>query len=798
MTDPTLHEQATRIFGEALERSDDTRAAFLNRRCGANGALRAYVDRLLTYDVEEPLAPAAAREVSRALSDEIPTSVGGYEIVERIGAGGMGVVYRARQASPARDVALKLLNDGALGRSGTERFVRESELLARLNHPGIARVIDAGVTTEVGATRRPFFVMELIHGETLDAYLHAHPTDTTGRIDLLLQICDAVEHAHQRGIIHRDLKPANVLVNEQGRAILVDFGIAKLSDRETGLTIAEDAGGGGRSLLGTIAYMSPEQLAGNIGEIDTRSDVYGLGVVAYEMLCGRLPYDIHGMSWSQAIASLERDEPRPLRARDRSLAADLEMIVMKAIRKAPAERYPSVSALADDLRRWREGRPVEARGAGTLYVVSKFARRHHVATICIAVALFAVIVALTLTSAALVRARRARAAALTEAERARAMSKFLEATVFGADPELGGASMTFLDAIAYTSSRIPNDLAAHPSLQADAHAMIGFVLRRHGRYSDAEPHLRRAYRLRSDALGEDHPSTGESMKALGELAFEYGGRADEAVSWLRRAADISRRSPGDPQRDCWTACSLGWALLDASRIDEAQEAFNASMAGVENAYDQLGKAYAGRPLRGLAACALHRGELDKALRMIDDAIVRQSTLSGMGQAFPLARAHLTRAGILIELGQAREAIAALDSGEALLGEIVEMAHPIRGEFSIERARLALASGMPAEARRHAEQSAALFEGSLAAHHWRRFEADALIALADSMHAPENLAVGAFDRANERLQTALGGQHPRTIWLYRTAADSYERHGHAERARFMRDVLKKRLETAGSN
>ncbi|HPF41367.1 MAG TPA: serine/threonine-protein kinase [Phycisphaerae bacterium] len=791
MTDTALHERATSIFGEAIRLSDADRRDFLDRECAGNTPLRTYVDRLLAHDSDAPLAPEAAREVRRALRDALPRHIDGYEIIDVIGGGGMGIVYRARQESPSREVAIKILHHGVTTSAALERFVRESELLARLAHPNVARVFHAGVSRDGGEPAgRPYFVMELIDGVTLDNYLASRSLPAPDRVRLLLQICAAVEHAHQRGVIHRDIKPSNVLIDGQDRAVLVDFGIAKCADTDIHLTIAAD---GASSLLGTLAYMSPEQLSGDTDAVDTRSDVYSLGALAYEALCGRLPYDIEGRPISRVIAAIERDDPIPLRRRNPALAEDLDRIVSKAMRKKPDERYPSVSALSDDLARWLDGMPVEARGRSALYVASKFARRHQVATLSAIAATAAIAVALVLTSTALVRAERSRKRAEAESERAKAMSKFLEATVFGADPEIGGASMTFLDAIAYTSNRIPGDLAAHPELQADAHALVGFVLRRHGRYADAESHLRQAYRLRTEALGDNHPLTAESMKALGDLSYEYAGRPDEATQWIDRAMAILAHGDNDPKRACWLWYSLAFAQLDANRIADARRNFQEAIRRIESSYENLGVAYAGRAMAGLALCELYEGGGEAALRIVNDAIGRQAEMKGLGQEYPLARMRLIRSAILMQLGRFDEASAALKQCETSLGAVLESGHPIFGEILAERSRIALASGDDPGARREALDAISLFEGSLSPTHWRRLEMEAVAALVNALGTTTNLNTGPFDLATERLQTALGGSHPRVIWFYRAAANAYERAGFHEKADFMRHLVDMRLQ-----
>jgi tetratricopeptide (TPR) repeat protein len=427
-----------------------------------------------------------------------------------------------------------------------------------------------------------------------------------------------------------------------------------------------------------------------------------------------------------------------------------------------------------------------------LYVASKFARRHRVATASVLVSVVAVIAALVLTSFAYVRGERLRRLAEEEARRAQAMSKFLEATVFGADPEIGGASLSFLDAISYTSQRIPTDLAEYPRLQADAHELVGFVLRRHGRYLDAESHLRQAYRLRVNELGEDHLATADAMKALGDLFNEYAGRPEEAVSWLERATEVTTRSTDDRTRTCWAHLSLGWGLLHADRAEEARARFDKARAEFVTGFPGVGEAYSGRAIRGLAACALHRGDPEKALTLIDESIERQASLVEMGQEFPLAGAHLTRAEVLNELARYGDAALALDRAEKAITGLLKPGHPLFGRIAIERSRAAFGSGDLDRARVLAQQGEDIFKGSLAPGHWRIHESQAIQRLIESITRKDGPGLDPFTMACDRFQTAIGGTHHRWIWLFRTGAWAYEQRGQTDKAAFMRTIVERRV------
>jgi WD40 repeat protein len=316
----------------------------------------------LNSPLERSLQPALA-------SVALPSRIGHYRIVRLLGEGGMGIVYEAEQDNPRRPVALKMIRASVVSRVLLKHFRHEAQILGRLHHPGIAQIYEGGMTDD----GQPFFALELIRGLPLDEYVRRHGLQPAARLELLARVCDAAQHAHEQGVIHRDLKPANILVDETGQPKILDFGVARAlgADLRTGTDRTRTG-----QLVGTLGYMSPEQVAANPAAVDRRSDVYTLGVILFELLAGRLPYSLEQLPLPEATRVIREQEPSRLGSVDTRYRGDLETIVAKALEKDQARRYPSAVELAADIRRHLRNEPIRARPSSALYQLAKFARRH--------------------------------------------------------------------------------------------------------------------------------------------------------------------------------------------------------------------------------------------------------------------------------------------------------------------------------------------------------------------------------------------------------------------------------------
>jgi tetratricopeptide (TPR) repeat protein/predicted Ser/Thr protein kinase len=613
-----------------------------------------------------------------------PERVGPFRILGELGRGGMGVVYLAEQDRPRRRVALKVLRPGPAGRSLRRRFEHEANLLAQLRHPGIAQVYEAGV-----AESGPYFAMELVEGERLDHWVKQGPDQRT-RLRLLADVCDAVHHAHLHGVIHRDLKPGNVLVQispDGGgapRVKVLDFGVARAvdSDLQT-MTAVTEVG----QLLGTVPFMSPEQVAGDPSSLDARSDVYSLGVLGYWLLTGRLPYDLKDRSVPEIARIIRDDDPATLSSVDTRLRGDVDTIIAKALAKERERRYASASELAADIRRHLDDRPIEARPPGTVYQLRKFARRNRVLVGATAVLLVVLAAAAAGGSWLALRATRAERAAReqvvraeTEAAKQEAVNEFLQGMLSSVDPwKDGDRATTVLDVL----DRAAEDLDAgklepEPEVAAAVRASLGNSYWSMARYAEAEAQFRATLAVLKDGLPVGAERYVRTLSDLGLLMAETS-RFAEAESTFRRQVDVSRELLGDGHEATIASLStLSGVVADRGRYAEAEslivEALERS-AGLTGE----GRAVHAANLHTLAALRHFRGDHRGAEQGFEESLALYREVSGPDHPSVLAG--------LDALGTVREGRGDVEGALATRREALSLTRTI---FGADHPRVAVA------------------------------------------------------------------------------------------------------------
>jgi tetratricopeptide (TPR) repeat protein len=478
----------------------------------------------------------------------------------------MGVVYEAEQDIPQRKVAVKVLRPGAPSRSRFARFRYEAELLARVQHPNIAQVFAAGAEESEGSSQ-PWIAMELVRGVPLDEHALARKLSLSQRLELLALVADAVHHAHQRGIIHRDLKSANVLVDAAGEPKVLDFGVAHAEGAELRESLRTTPG----LIVGTLATMSPEQ-AMAAADLDARTDVYSLGVIAYELLAGRSPLELANLPLPIALQRVLSEEPPRLGTLDRRLSGDMEVVVAKALEKDRERRYASAAAFAADLRRIRAGEPVEARTPSTIYLLSKLVRRHRGLAVGIGLALLAAFGGLTAFALQASATARAESRAVGEARTVAAIDGYLIRDLLAApDPRVRGRDVRVLDVLQSASNRAGEVFAEAPELLARVRATLGKSFLALDELELAEENLRASLAWLRVERGERDELTLETEGTLIELLTAKED-AEEVLPLARDSLSRQRAVLGvDDPTTLTTATNMATVLFRRGELEESEE-----------------------------------------------------------------------------------------------------------------------------------------------------------------------------------------------------------------------------------
>jgi eukaryotic-like serine/threonine-protein kinase len=608
------------LFLSACDLQPAERAKFLILECKGDASMFTEVESLLAFDrpdsatFQKPVLGSdfdlSQIATSAEPAKELPAFIGNYKILSMVGFGSMGVVYRAEQVDPNRHVALKVVQRGMTSEDSLKRFKREAEFLGRLKHPGIAQIYEAN-SFDNGAGLHPFFAMELVDGVPLNDYVKEHSLSTVERLRLIREICQAIHYAHQRGVIHRDIKPANILVDASGNPKILDFGVAcstNMASQNASLAAS------GQEIAGTLPYMSQEQLSGRADELDHRADVYSIGVLAYEILAGQLPFDTHERSFAEAARIISEDDATKLGVLNRSYKGDLETIVGKAIEKEPNRRYESAADFSADIQRYLKHEPIEARPPTRLYTFSRFTRRHRglvAGLITTFVALLAGVIGTSkglaeakdqtgLANVAAIKAQKeSRLARLAEtaARESAAEAKASELLAIQAskvaeqrteisnrvlmfminmfdleEPSTArGKKITVREVLDKAAKEIEFELSSDPEVRAELLAAIGIVLTSLAQYDHAIHLLELALSIRSQDSTADHEGTLRVTAALG-LAHLGLGEAEKAEGYLRQVYQQRLSLLGGSHLETLESQSdLGVALIELGLFPEAME-----------------------------------------------------------------------------------------------------------------------------------------------------------------------------------------------------------------------------------
>jgi serine/threonine protein kinase/tetratricopeptide (TPR) repeat protein len=647
---------------------------------------------------DQPGTPRSSSDVDTRTLDPAsqPTlTIGAYRLLQCVGEGGMGQVWRAEQLAPVRrQVALKVLKAGMDTEHVMARFEAERQALAVMNHPAIAKVLDAGATPE----GRPYFVLEYVPGEAITSYCNRHQLSTRKRLDLLLKVCEGVEHAHQKGVIHRDLKPSNILVTLlDGQPVpkIIDFGVAKaiaqpLVDRPLYTEVG--------SLIGTPEYMSPEQAEGL--DIDTRTDVYALGVVLYELLTGILPFDSKALRQqgldairrtirevepprpstrvSQSAAATTTDNPRPSTAiLARELRGDLDWITMRALEKDRSRRYGSAADLAADVRRHVNHQPVSAGPPSTSYRALKFVRRHRVG-VTVAATLVALLAAFAVTVA--IQARRIsieRDRANREADIATAVSDFLQGDLLAqasANQQAGpntkpDPDLTVRTALDRAAARIEGKFEGEPLVEAAIRQTMATTYRDLGLYPQGQRQADQAFTLRKQVLGDEHPDTLRTATEL-VLLHRRQGHYPEAEALATSVLEIQRRVRGEEHADTGNAMSSLHGLYQDQQKYALAEPLATGALEISRRTNGEESPETLTRMNNLALLYQSMGKLEEAEPLLSSALAIRRRVSGAEHPETLTLMN-NLASQLYRRGRYADA-------ERLFGELIEIRRRVLG------------------------------------------------------------------------------------------------------------------------
>ena len=750
-----------------------------------------------------------------------PRQLGPYRLIRVLGEGGMGQVFLAEQSHPVkRQVALKILRFTIASKHLEARFKAERQAMGRLDHPNIGKLLEAG-TTDEGV---PFFAMELIDGEPITTYCDDNFLSLEERLRIFVPVCRGAAHAHNRLVLHRDLKPSNVMVAEiDGQAFpkIIDFGIAKgLGESLTSGAFATQDG-----LLGTPAYMSPEAI-GLGGEVDTRSDVFSLGVLLYELLAGELPWDQSGNSPAAVIKQrMEHDPQRPstqltdtepatrqevavrrgLEPAElpRRLRGDLDWIVMKAIAREPDERYPSAAELGDEIERYLRNEPVSARPPTATYLLRKLVHRHRAGFAGAAIALAAVVLGIVGTSVGLVRARQAEQRAVAEAAAARqAQSEVKQVADFLVDlfaindpGETLGNTVTARELLDRGAVEIRDRLAEQPLTRARLMDTMAVAYRQLGLPKPAVPLIEEALDARQSDLGPEHPDTVQSRVELGRL-YWLAGRYEEAQSTLEEALAQRERALGREHPDVAEVLDhLGSVYNVQASWEPAREALTRALSIRESAFG-AGSLEAAASLDDLGVLLLDQGEYGDAIVYLQRALDIRERL--LGSHHPEVATTCNGLGIALDREDQPEAAQEMHQRALAIREKVFGADsPDVAQSLTNLASTYVTQGLLEKAEPALLRALDIWERQLGPDHRRL--AVALFNLGDVRRLRGDLdgAEAALRRTLAIFEASLGTEHPNTaLAAFSLAKVLRDRGGHVEADNLFRRTLEVRTSIYG--
>lgn len=664
MDERETYEDVKRLVARALELREAERRAFVLRETQEDPTVR---ERALALLAQDQVAGDSLQ--SPLLLDGM--NFAGYRLVRLAGGGGSSLVFEAEQLQPRRRVALKVLivEEESVRISQWLRFQEEGQVLASLDHPGIARVIESGRATELGSPAFFLAVEWIEKARTLTDYAREARLDLPARVSLITKALEAVAHCHEHGVVHRDLKPGNLLVDDQGRPRLIDFGIALNSAEGNGKLLRTQQG----DFLGTLAYASPEQCAGDSSRVGPAADVYALGVLLYELLCDELPYELEGRTITEALQIISATPPTPPSSRAHSIPRELEAVLLKALAKEPRSRYADAAEFLADLRRFQAAKPVLARAPSLAADLRLFWRRQHRASI--AVLSITALAALLVTNQLLALSRE-RELERQAKQQAQASTEFVISLLSLANPrESRPDELTVQSLLEAAGERLEQSPLEDTGAAIELHVTLANSFRELALFEESTRHFELALDLAKDRESLSVIHRAGLLNSFGHALTE-GERYDRAVEVLEEAVKIEETSPDAPQ---WlkaiTSSQLARALLEGGDVDRAAEHALFALDTYRAEFGQRHRSVA-RALNVLAEVALRRGELDLAAKRAAEALELDQENHGPASLL-VARSAFACARIARAAGDAKTADSRARQACAIYGDVLSADHPKR-------------------------------------------------------------------------------------------------------------------------
>lgn len=754
--------KAMELFSACVDLTADEQENFLDNNCGGDASLRARVQSMIDHDRKDDTDKTEPSSGFRSLIDsaiyqttvpaQIPESIGGYRVIREIGRGGMGIVYEAEQQSPRRRVAIKVV-PGLASMEHRQRMKQEAQALALIEDPGVARIYESGIV-EVFGSSTPLIVMEYIDGRPIDQWCNDHNLNVDERIGLLARVADAVQAAHGRGVIHRDLKPSNIYVVQErdgsGQPKVLDFGIAQLSSSEV---TAMNLTGAHSSPIGTLQYMSPEQVQSNNALIDARSDIYALGTVGYELLSGQKPLDMSESTFAAAAAKLMNDSPKPLGMLDRQLRGDVEVVISKSMDKDPQRRYRTMEAFATDLRRILANEPVQAWPPSLMYSLRKFVRRN--TGFSASAAIIALLLMLSFVWIGIERSR-----TKIEYQTSEAISLFIVDMLQSIDPNISkGNEVSVREVVDQASVRIESgELDEQPKVQARMQLVLAKVYRSLGEFDSASGQLRNAQGTILLVHGERSQETADVLQRLAQN-YISAGNYEEAEALFEQASEVLSEMGQSPlilSEEGNPAHVYYWT----GRFDESEQYLRRAIAELDET-DPSTDPRIGHALSDLGSVLEQQGQLDEAIEYHELGIESQLAFYGESRT-EIAEAYNDYGNTLLVAGRYEDAFEAHTKSMQIRGRLLDSRHPDMAVSMNNIALVHIRNGEPEKAVPLLRESIDIRLNAFGREHQSTCSSLGNLARAYMESGQLDAALIAYDQAIDAAESTVGPDHMMAI------------------------------------